>query len=129
VQNGLILKPFGVGSDTNTFSLRVIGWTRILETDETNALWDPTDLCELLCTLSSTPIGIAGKIVTETNLFADTIAITGTTANAGVSIDVVSPANDRAGHVVLDIKGFSKIEIIFKTGGVATSCNALVRAL
>lgn len=127
VQNGFVLKFYGAGANNATFSVRVIGWRQVMEGGDLNtAGWDPTDLCELACTLSSTPVGLAGRIITATDLFADTIAITGTTANAGVSIDVISPANDRAAHVMLDVKGFQKVEIIFTTGGSATSCNGLI---
>jgi hypothetical protein len=125
-QNGVIFKPYGAGADNATFSMRVIGWRKMIEGGvETTAVWEPTDLCELLCTLSAVPIGLAGKVIVATDLFADTIAIVGTTANAGVSIDVHSPANDRAGFVSLDVFGFQKIEFIFTTGASATNCNAL----
>jgi len=127
--NRVIFKPYGAGANNTTFSMRVIGWRRVFGRtggeNPNTMLWDPTVLCELLCTLSSTPIGLAGKVVTATDLFADTIALTGTTANDDVSIDIVSPANDTAGHVVLDLKGARKMEVTFTTGASATSCNAL----
>lgn len=130
MQNRVFIKPFGAGANNATFSMRVIAWSRVFDhtgNDLNTFVWDPTVLCELTCTLSSTPIGLAGKVIVATDLFADTITITGTTANAGVSIDVVSPANDTAGHVVLDLKGAQKVEFTFTTGASATSCNALVR--
>jgi len=126
-QNGLVLKPYGAGSNNNTFSLRVIGWRKIDEGDPATSIWDPTVLCELAVTLSSTPIGLAGKVILATDLFADTIAVT--YGNANVSVEAVSPANDIAAHAVVDLKGFQLVEVTFTTGGSATNCNALIALL
>ena len=126
--NAVVLQFFGAGANNNTFSARVIGWSKLIEDGNVvTQVWVPTDLCELAVTLSSTLVGLAGKTVVATDLFADTIALTGTTANDDVSIDIVSPANDRPAHVVLDIKGFQIIEVTFTTGASATDCNGLFR--
>lgn len=127
VQNSLIIKPYGAGANNATFSLRVIGWRKVDEGDPATVVWDPTVLVELACTLSSTPIGLAGKVILATDLFADTIALT--TGNDDVSCDIVSPTGDVAAHAVVDLKGFTKIEITFTTGASATNCNALVALL
>jgi hypothetical protein len=126
-KNRVILVPYGAGSDTNTFSMRVIGWRRAYGrtgNDPNKLLWIPIPLADFLCTLS-VQTGVAGKSVINTDLFCDTIALTGTTGNDDVSLDLVSPANNLTGHVVLDLKGFQKLEVTFTTGGSATSCNAL----
>ncbi len=123
-QNAMIIKPYGAGANNATFSLRVIGWRKVEEGDPTTTIWDPTVLVELACTLSSTPIGLAGKVIVATDLFADTIVLT--TGNDDVSCDIVSPTGDVAAHAVVDLKGFTKIEMTFTTGGSATNCNALV---
>lgn len=124
-QNGLILKPYGSGSNTNTFSLRVIGWSYLIEGDPNTAIWDPTILVELQATISSTPIGLAGKLVKATDLFATSIAVT--TGNANVSMEQVSPGSGIAAHAVVDLKGFQKVEFVFTTGSSATDCNLLWR--
>lgn len=127
-QNVLRLAFFGAGSNNNTFSARVIAWDNVDEQASQNDeadIWVPTVLCELAVTLSSTPVGLAGTVLNASQLFADTIALTGTTANDDVSIDIVSPANDTIAHVCLDMKGAQLIEVTFTTGGSATSCNAL----
>lgn len=129
-QNRAFVKPFGAGANNATFSMRLIGWNRVYGrtgNDPNTSVWDPTVLGEFACTLSSTPIGLAGKILIATDLFADTITVTGTTANQGVSVDVVSPANDTPAHLIIDIKGLQLLELTFTTGGSATSCNALVK--
>lgn len=128
VQNSLLLKPYGAGANNNTFSLRVIGWRKMIEDgNDATSVWDPTVLCELACTLSSVPIGLAGKVILDTDLFADTITIT--TGNAGVSLDVVSPTGDVAALAMIDFKGFQKVEVTFTTGGSATNCNSLLAVL
>lgn len=128
VQNSLLIKPYGAGANNNTFSLRVIGWRKVIEDgDDTMSSWDPTVLCELACTLSSTPIGLAGKTIAATDLFADTIAVV--TGNAGVTLDVVSPTGDVAALAMVDLKGFQKVEITYTTGSSATNCNSLIALL
>lgn len=124
-QNGIMGMLYGVGANNVTFSARVIGWRWLMEGDPNSAIWVPTDLCELQATLSSTLVGLAGKLLTATDCLADTITLTGTTANANVGVEIVSPANDRPAYFILDVKGFQKIEFIFTTGASATSCNTL----
>lgn len=127
--NRIIVVPFGVGSDTNTFSVRVIGWRRAYERDsdmrDDTALWVPVTLAEFSVALS-TPTGAAGSVIGVTNLFADTITLTGTSGNDDIDISITSPADNTIAHAVIDLKGFQKVELTFTTGGSATSCNALV---
>lgn len=128
-QNGMMVKPFGAGANNATASMRAIGWSRIVEQSGSldTLVWDPTDLFEVQYTLSSTPIGLAGKVVVATDLFADTITITGTTAIANVTVTVNSPANDRPAFLLFDAYGFELIEFVFTTGASATNCNCLYR--
>lgn len=129
VQNAVKIKFYGVGSNNDTFSCRFIGWEFVNPGNVALGFWDATDLFEVLVTLTSSITGVSGRTPDQTNLFADTITIVGATANAGVNINVVSPANDRAGYLVVDFLGFRKVEPIFTTGGVATSCNAMYSTL
>lgn len=137
VSNSILMVFFGVGSDNNTFSARLAGWRRARPRpgDSTTPpalggaaefLWIPVPLFEVAVTLSSTQPGIVNSLIGATSLFADTITLTGTTANDDVSVDIVSPANDTIAHLVVDVKGFELVEPIFTTGGSATSCNALL---
>lgn len=124
-QNGLVILPYGTGSNGNTFSMRVVGW-RQFGTDPHTLLWLPTTLAEFLCTLDSAILGIAGKTIVATEYFCGTIAIVGTSGNPNVSCEIVSPAvSGSMAHVVVDTKGFEKIELSFSTGSSATDCNAL----
>lgn len=127
IPNGIILHPFGVGNDDTTFSLRVMGWKPTL-VDVAGVYfqkcWVPVELIEVACTCS-TATGAATGYVLNTERFADTIALTGSTANAGVNCDIVSPANNTIGSLYVDLKGATMFEVIFTTGGSATSANAL----
>lgn len=129
--NGLVFKPFGVGANNTTFSMRAIGWTRVQAAGGSldTLVWDPTDLFEVQVTLSSVLLGLAGKVLTATDFFADTITLTGTTAIANVTVTINSPANDRPAYIVCDGLGFEKVETIYTTGGSATSCNSLWRVI
>lgn len=130
--NRAMVHFFGAGSDTNTFSCRVIGWSCVAQAPGGLALggrpvlWVPTVLVEVQATLS-VQVGIAGSSALNTDRFADTIALTGTTANAGQGVEIVSPANDTIAHLVVDLKGAQKLEFSFTTGGSATDCNALYK--
>jgi len=128
-RNKIVIVPFGAGADTNTFSLRVIGWRVAYDRGTARrpdtAVWIPVPLVELLCTMS-TPVGVTGGFLTASDRFCDTIALTGTTANDDVDLSITSPANDTIAHAIVDCKGNQKVELIFTTGASATSCNALV---
>jgi hypothetical protein len=127
--NRAMIVPFGTGSDTNTFLMRVLGWyrikTRTTGFNPNTDLWVPVPLAQITCTLSL-QVGIAGMVNIETERFCDTLAIGTTTANQGVSIDVVSGANDLTAHLIIDLKGAQKMELTFDRNSSATACNALV---
>jgi hypothetical protein len=44
-------------------------------------------------------------------------------------VEVVSPVNDTCGFLLVNLNGAVKLELIFTTGGSATSCNALIALL
>jgi hypothetical protein len=132
-QNGAEVLFYGVGADNTTMSCRIIGWS-CLQTSglspvvpETN-LWIPVVLAEVLITLAA-PVGLANKAIVATERFADTITIVGTTANAGIDVNVTSPANDTIARMFVDLWGHQELEFSFSTGSSATSCNALYRLL
>lgn len=125
-QNLVVVKPFGAGSDTNTMSMRVIGWTLVPGVPGTTTdVWDPTTIVEVACALT-TVTGVAGGIVTTTDRFVDTITKTYPTDTTGL-LQIHSNAADLAAFFVVDLIGFTKVEFSFSTGSSATSCNALWR--
>ena len=121
--NQIKLLPFGVGSATQTFNLRVVGWTTVRNATVTQ--WVPFTLCELVCTLC-TATGVATAPVTDTNKFCDTITLT--TGNANVDNSIVSPGSNQIAHAVIDVKGCAKIQVLIDVVS-ATSGNALVGGL
>lgn len=124
-QNAVQVIPFGAGSNNNTLSVRVYAWRRVApHGGDTNRLvWFPLLICELACTLSATVVGVAGGVVTSTDLFADTITLT-----TGSTSDVVvaSSAGDVPGaYARVDFQGAEYLEFTFSTGSSATNCNCL----
>ncbi len=128
-QNFVRAMFYGVGTNNQTFSCRVYGWNGVVDTNTGIQLWVPALLAEVAVVLSSTIPGVANSQVLSTELFADTITITGTTAIQGTDIDLKSPANDQVALMVLDMFGFQKLEFAFSTDSSATSCNALLAML
>ena len=119
----VMIWPYGIGSDNNTMLMRVIAWYRCNEHVPATLIWRPVILAAYTCTLS-TSVGIAGAIQLDTERDADTIAIIGTVGNANVSMEIISPANNTPGHVVVSIKGAHKLQINFDDNSSATSMNA-----
>lgn len=126
VENNLLIVPYGTASDNHTFNMRIIGWREVLSNVAGKSLWVPVILAELACTHCAA-VGVAGSPVVAAERFVDTITLT--TGNSGISIEVFSPGSvaataDLIGHVVVDAKGFKKIEITFDLGS-GTDLNAL----
>lgn len=130
---GLLLQPYAIGSATNTFSLRVLGWTA------TNfkvgaPLWTNFVIGEFVVTIG-TGAGISGGDVLATELFATTITATygpafvtsGQGAYSKYSWGFLSPGSNLQGVVFVPSFGCRLLEVIYTTGGVATSCNSLYR--
>lgn len=116
VADNLLLIPYGTGSENDTFDLRVIGWRKV------DTLWIPVILAEVACTLSAA-VGVASAPVINSERFVDTLSLT--IGNQNASAEVVSPGDDVLAHLMLDVKGFSKVEITFAIDTGATGMNAL----
>ena len=135
IQNLGKLVLFGTGSDGNTLNALVLAWRKVNsrpgggqtvnQNIPGNTIWIPEVLCEVQGTLSSGSPGVAGTIIPATMLFAKTITIV--TGNAGVSVDVISPATAaQIATVTFDMRGTHYLEVIFKTNSSATDANALL---
>lgn len=124
VAKKIVISPFGVGADNNTFDVYVYGWDYI-PIDSTTGQWHPVLLCLFTATLSASIPGVAGGAVAETNYYADTLGDP-TVGTLGVTCEKISPANNQAGIYSVNISGFKKIEIVTDVG-TATSANALYR--
>lgn len=121
----LLILPYAVGSDTNTFLFRLTGW-RLLGSATLTPIWIPTILCQFTCTISSTAAGLAGSPVVATEFFAATLA-----ANAMNNLGTVFVSNALAtpAHIICDIRGSQMVEATFNMNGSSTSANALYAAL
>jgi hypothetical protein len=128
-----MLKPFGTGSATNTFTMQVLGWrsARTQGTTITTELWIPDPLATYAVTLG-TATGIAGSAVDNNHLFATTITSTGgpTFITSGPAPIVegwfqISPGSNGIAVISQASLGYRMLEVIFETGSSATACNAL----
>jgi hypothetical protein len=141
--SGMALIPFGAGSATNTFSFQVLGWTQTTTqygkavnglTVLQNAnleLWIPVLLGTFAVTLG-TGTGIAGSDIGTSQLFATSITtsygpVYGTGAVQSSAGSIYSPGSNSIGMVTIAIMSFKFVEVIYTTGGSATSGNALYR--
>jgi hypothetical protein len=132
--SGFKLTFFGVGADTGVGIANVYGWEQTIQPNNVGAytLWVPTLLAAFTFELDSNMPGVLGTIVPATdpvaqaaNYFAT--AITLTTGNSGISVEVVSPGhgNDIA-HAIIDAKGARHLEVRYSMNSAAiTSANAI----
>ena len=116
----LMLVPFGTTAADTTFDVRVTGWRAV------DGLWVPTILLQFTATLG-TAAGVAGKAVTASHLFADTVSDPAAgMGEKGVNCQPGSPANNTPAHYLLDARGCPKVEVLFNVAGGAVSANCLV---
>ena len=119
VDNAMMLRFFGAGSDNQTFAVRVLGWAQEVSTGS----WEYAIIGDFTCTLSAST-GTASCAITNSDREVDTIA----DVTACVT-EIVSPGGDiRGAHATIDIRGFSYVEFLFDMTG-ATSGNLLWRTL
>lgn len=131
--------PIGVGSSSNTLKLKVIHWkaTRL----GIVPLWIPEVYGEWTCTLG-TSSGVANSDLGTTTLFTTTITQTGgpqltNAATPAVTVTPaivekwfqLSPGSNDIGSITVPSLGARYMEVIYTTGGSATSCNGLYTKL
>lgn len=127
--NGLVIVPYGTGADDATITgMRVIGWSRLPgDQATTQSLWIPFILLECAAILS-TAVGVAGSVLTSTYRFCDTITLVGTSGNANISHELISPTGNVIASVTCDTKGCQKVQVTFDLG-TATAANAIARRI
>jgi hypothetical protein len=123
-----------IGSGTGTFSLTILGW-RQTKLGVGVPLWFPCPLAAYNVTLG-TMAGVVNSDLPTTEVFgqSDTITLGPTLVNSAAPNTVppivegwcsVSPGSNAACFISTPSFGFRYLEVIFTTGGSATSCNAL----
>ena len=139
----LLVMPYGVGSDGNTFLMKVMGWRHIGQLGPQSVpLWVPVPLIGLSGVISSALPGIASSPLGSTQYFAKTLTIT----SAGVSEPVItnviggsnlmgtaqrfSPADASApAWALIETYGVEMIQFLFGLNSSSTSLNALFALL
>lgn len=120
VPGRVLLVAYGTGSENATFGLRAIGWRK------GGATWVPATLAEVTATLGTT-LGVTGGVPGASDRLCDTLAVV--TGTADVGLDAVSPGDNTPAHLVLDVRGCSRLELLFRLDSGATGANALVARL
>lgn len=123
--DSLIVIPYVLGANNNTFSCRVIGWSQI--TLSGVSLWIPEVLAEYDCTAGNIP-GVAASPVLNTEFLPDTLSLVANMGTDAQGTTKVSPQDDTPGHFVVKTRGARKVEFLFKKG-TGTSANALYRGI
>lgn len=124
------LMPYGLGSDNDVFSVRIVGVRRIGEhLADGRSQFMREILAVLSCTISGA-VGVAGGQVLNTERFADAIAITneGTytanTTRAG-TITLYNMTADTPAHVVLPLLNHEALEFEWDQTTNTPTMNAL----
>jgi hypothetical protein len=131
--------PIGLGANNDAFSLRILGWQRIGAGAPGSILWYPTIIAEVTCIMGNVT-GVAGSPVPATEFFCDTIVLVaarqalvwGTISTADANwgrIEILSPANDTPGYLIIPLYGYEKIELTFDQTTNTPTMNALVSLL
>lgn len=120
ISNFIRFLLFGTDAANEDGVCNVYGWNKI------GSLWIPTLLADLSATLGAAT-GVAGQLIADTDLIADTIAIDSGTSLAIDSIDIISPADDTVGYVDLDVRGSELVQFLLSTEGSAAGLNVLCR--
>lgn len=129
-RNGLLILPYGVGSNANTFLMTVFAWDWKKGADAgSQDLWVAWPLLAVTCTLTSAITGVNNTDVPAANFGVSTITMTTGVGTANVSNEIISPTGSLQASIVLDTKGCKLIQFSFAMNGSATSANALVRRI
>ncbi len=116
----LLFIPFGSDADTETFAMRFIAWRKLTGAETTTPMYIPMHLGDVTVTLCPAS-GIASGLVTDLELFADTLALV---SNGWGDIKLIQPGGDRPASIVIPSLGFDLVSVLFDLTGAA-SANAL----
>jgi hypothetical protein len=121
---------FGAGADNATFSARLL---RVVDTVTSGGgVTSSTDwIYEQIGVFTgalSTAVGAAGRIVTDTERFADTIAFTAGSGDPTTAFEISSNADNKPAELRVDLKGATYLVVVL-TVSTATSMNALIQEI
>ena len=127
--NFLIVKPFGIGTDGQTYNITLIGWTRACDNNGKEQ-WTATLLADLTVTLGAA-LGTSNGLTTGSAPFKSTHSVAKTIViNSGLRA-TLTPAgtNPASQEVQLDPSGCQLIQAVVGSGGNASDANLAVRQL
>lgn len=113
----LNIQPFATAANDVTFSMRVWGWRKNLNTENSNVdKWFPELLVELACVAGNISHGASNTFI------CDTI----TKAKGGDDPDIINCGNDLPASAIISLRGHQLIEFDFSiNSGTATAMNAM----
>lgn len=115
--------PFGGNADDETFSLRVWGWSRVVNQTD---LWIPQLLVELAVTLGN----ISGTAIAANMLMADTLVATYSASDEKtLGTTLITPANNVSASALIHLRGCQYIEFDVDLTGTGDAGNAYWRTL
>lgn len=127
VGNYTRLAFIGTDAANETFTCSIYSWSRqVHDVDSASATpgaqdWAPS-LPELVLTVTlGAKTGVAGGVVTASELYADTIVITTDNSPSSRVVDRFSLANDGRAEIVLDNLGDDYFEVQFDLGTCASA--------
>lgn len=121
--NQYFVQFFGAGADNATGVALLVKWRRARQANG-SFMWVPTPLVGLDLTLS-TAVGIADMKPSDSERFADTIALKSGQGYFSDGYRIISNGANMPAAVVVDVLGGDKLQVLLGTGGSATSLNAL----
>lgn len=110
--------PFGVGTDTQTFDMRVYGWSKVAS----ETLYMPSLLIDISAALGP---GVGTAIGTDV-LVVDTITVNDGPADSSEWRSLIDCQEDMPASVAVHTRGFRYLSFDFDMTG-ATNGNAFVR--
>lgn len=120
---------YGVGSDNHVITLKLFTYTLAIDGGNlVTATWKVCPFAEVTCTLSANCAAVANGLEGGvTNLYADTMVLVGTSGDAGISMNIFSPADDATpAHIQFSLKGAHLLQPAFKRGS-GTDSNGLIQ--
>lgn len=126
--------PYAVGAKSDAFSMRAIGWRRVLPvgSGEPRTLFVPGVIINAVCTVGSFT-GLAGFPVLDTELFVDTITMTNPNEPTKLGNSTLRDgftktftfANDTPARVQIMVEGFEAVELQWDQTTNTPTMNAL----
>lgn len=124
---GVNLFPVSVGVATDTYTLAVYGWSKVVSRKTTPGFrpyWHPYFISSYTCTAGALT-GLANTDIDNTHLYAGTIVVVKGTA--GYDYVIHSPTGNDNAWIKQYIHGASVISVLMALGTTPTAMNCLAK--